>query len=623
MNPGQIYYQVDPRVESIVEFLRTDFSCRPITPDCTWMAPAVALVTSPLPVPEDAAIILVFGGTTVPDVPAFAFLPADPPIELIRRTIQSAFEHLDLAGRLRETRRELEQSLVEIEELNGIGIALSLERDTPRLLGLILLKMREISRSDAGSLYLVEDTDSKERRLRFKLVQNDSIPVQLKEFTLAIDSSSVAGYVALTGETVELEDAHKIPEFFPFKLNLRMDKASGYRTRSMVVLPMKNVKGEILGVIQLINCKRVWAARVSDDNAERIVIPYPEAVVRTARSLSSQAAVALENNHLYQNIEDLFESFVKASIVAIEARDPTTSGHSFRVAQMTVGLAEAIDRTEHGPYRELRFNREQIKELRYASLLHDFGKVGVREDVLVKAKKLYPWQLDLIRQRFAYVRRTLLEEQHRHKLDYLLEKGRDQYLLNQEILDSDFEEHLKEVDELFRLIIEYNEPTVLPQSDFRRLVEMASMRYEDWNGEHQPLITSDELRMLSIPKGSLDDSERLQIESHVFHTYNFLRQMPWTRELRAIPLIARAHHEKLDGTGYPFRLKDAEIPVQSKMMTIADIYDALVASDRPYKRAVRSDTALDIIDRSVRQNQLDTELFRVFVQAGIYKNVHK
>jgi HD-GYP domain-containing protein (c-di-GMP phosphodiesterase class II) len=387
----------------------------------------------------------------------------------------------------------------------------------------------------------------------------------------------------------------------------------------MLVVPMKNPQGEILGVVQLINAKRRPEQRVTPQTVDDVVIPYPEDRRALVNSLASQAAVAIENSRLYESIQTLFEGFVKASVVAIESRDPTTSGHSFRVADLTVALAEAVDRSDTAPFREINFTRSEMKEVRYASLLHDFGKVGVREEVLVKAKKLYPLQLELIKDRFDFVRKTVQQGHTERKLNYLLEKGRDQFVSKQQEFDREFTEQLAELDDFFQFILQCNEPTVLPEGNFQRLAELASVRFNDWDGQARPLITPEEATMLSIPKGSLDESERVQIESHVIHTFNFLSQIPWTKEIRNIPLIARAHHEKLNGTGYPYKLSEAEIPFQSKMMTVSDIYDALSASDRPYKKALPPEKALDILSIEANRNLIDSSLFRLFVEAEIFK----
>jgi HD-GYP domain-containing protein (c-di-GMP phosphodiesterase class II) len=455
--------------------------------------------------------------------------------------------------------------------------------------------------------------------LRFTLTQNDSVYLPFSSFTIPIDNSRISSYVALTGESLQIDDAYQLPPGVPYGFSKDLDTRNHYRTKSMLTVPMKNHKGEIVGVLQLLNHKKDWNARVTPENAEEVLRPYPERARHLVQSLASQAAVALENNRLIESIQNLFEGFVQASVMAIEARDPTTSGHSFRVKKLTVALAEAVDRADDGPYAAVKFSTEQLREINYASVLHDFGKVGVREHVLVKANKLYPQQLEVVQQRFDYVRKAVQEENSRKRLDYILEKGREEYLATQPHFDAEYADRIKEVDDFLKFALECNRPTVLPEGNFQRLIGMAERRYLAWDGTEKPLITEDETRLLSIPKGSLDENERREIESHVVHTFNFLAQIPWTKELRQIPMIARAHHEKLDGTGYPFKLSAPEIPVQSRMMSISDIYDALSASDRPYKRALPPEKSLDIIASEVKRNLLDEDLFKIFLSREIWK----
>jgi hypothetical protein len=280
-----------------------------------------------------------------------------------------------------------------------------------------------------------------------------------------------------------------------------------------------------------------------------------------------------------------------------------------------------VDRTATGPYSAAHFDPGQMKEIRYAALLHDFGKVGVREDVLVKAKKLYPVQMDLVRQRFDYIRKEMEASMVRRKLQVYLERDRGDALAEIARLSEDFEQRLARLQEYLDFIREANEPTLMEQSEFRKLREIAQQYFVDTAGVERPYLNADEMRLLSIPKGSLDASERHQIESHVVHTFNFLSQIPWTKELRRVPEIARAHHEKLNGEGYPYKLRGDEIPLPTKMMTICDIFDALTASDRPYKRAVPIDRALGILEECVRAKEIDSELFRLFRESKIYERV--
>ena len=556
----------------------------------------------------------------------FDTLPRKAASALVRKTVAAAFANIELAQRERAARAELERAEREMEELNRIGVALSETHDVSALLEMILSKAREITGADAGSLYLVEETrpDALEagrgdRHLRFKLTQNDSLQFPFAEFVLPMREDSLAGYTAVRGEVINLADAHHIPRGRPYRFNRRYDEETGYRTRSLLTLPMKNGRGEVIGVLQLINCKLHPAARLTSPEAvAREVRPFSERAVRLTLSLASQAAVAYENSRLYQDIETLFEGFVQAAVTAIEQRDPTTSGHSQRVSQMTLGLAEVVDRVETGAYAATHFTPEQMKEIRYAALLHDFGKVGVREEVLVKAKKLYPTQMNIIAHRFDYLYKDLEARLEREKFQALLELERAEALSRIASLEEEYRLRRADLENALRAIVQANEPTVLPAGQFDHLFEIARQTYRDPRGVERPVLTPEEVRFLSIPKGSLDPDERAQIESHVIHSFNFLLQIPWTKEIREIPRIVRAHHEKLNGTGYPYKLKADEIPVQAKIMTICDIFDALSAADRPYKKAVPPERALDILEMSVKEQELDPDLYRLFLEAKIF-----
>ncbi|MBZ5698449.1 MAG: GAF domain-containing protein [Acidobacteriia bacterium] len=561
----------------------------------------------------------------------FDTLPRKAASALVRKTVAAAFANIELAQRERAARTELERAEREMEELNRIGVALSETHDVSALLEIILSKAREITGADAGSLYLVEETrpdaleaDRGDRHLRFKLTQNDSLQFPFAEFVLPMREDSLAGYTAVRGEVINLADAHHIPRGRPYRFNRRYDEETGYQTRSLLTLPMKNGRGEVIGVLQLINCKLHPAARLTSPEAvAREVRPFSERAVRLTLSLASQAAVAYENSRLYQDIEKLFEGFVQAAITAIEQRDPTTSGHSQRVSLMTLGLAEIVDRVETGAYAATHFAPEQMKEIRYAALLHDFGKVGVREEVLVKSEKLYPTQMNIIAHRFDYLFKDLEASLEREKFQALLELDRAEALSRIASLEQEYHLRRTDLENALRAIVQANEPTVLPEGQFDRLFEIARQTYRDPRGFEWPVLTPEEVRFLSIPKGTLDPDERAQIESHVIHSFNFLLQIPWTKEIREIPRIVRAHHEKLNGTGYPYKLKADEIPVQAKIMTICDIFDALSAADRPYKKAVPPERALNILEMSVKEHELDPDLYRLFLEAKIFNHASK
>jgi len=417
-----------------------------------------------------------------------------------------------------------------------------------------------------------------------------------------------------------IDDAYFLPPDVEYSINRSFDERHGYRTKSMLVIPMKDHKEEVIGVLQLINRKRhADAVLATPADVEHQVVPYSRRTVELVTALAGQAAVAIENSRLYEEIERLFEGFVKAAVHAIEQRDPTTFGHSGRVANMTVGLAAVVDRAEDGAYRGVTFTREQIKEIRYAGLLHDFGKVGVREQVLVKAKKLYPLQLDLIRQRHHFVRRTAEREFWRKRAEFLEQNGKNGYDSFSRELEAAHQQELTELDRFLEIVLQANEPTILPDGSFEELKAWAQRNYLGLDGAAEAFLSPDEMRFLTIRKGSLDDAERHEIESHVTHTYQFLQRIPWTRELQQIPLIAYGHHEKMDGRGYPRRVTADGIPIQTRMMTISDIYDALTAQDRPYKRAVSIDRAIDILTTEVKEGQLDADLFKLFIDGKVFQ----
>ncbi len=483
----------------------------------------------------------------------------------------------------------LETRVEKLTALLEVGKAMASERNLDRLLQLILTEVTKVMEADRSSLFLV---DRERNELWSKIAQG----LEVREIRIKI-GMGISGYVAQTGKTVNIQDAYTDPRF-----NQETDRHTGYRTRSILCVPMRNKLGEVIGVLQVLN-KREGVFTRED---EELLL-----------ALSSQAAVAIENAILYEDIQRLFEGFIKASVYAIESRDPTTSGHSERVAILTVGLAEKVDRTDAGPYADITFSPEDIRELRYASLLHDFGKVGVREPVLVKANKLYEHHLDLVAARFKFIKKALENSYLQKKLGLALTLGRG---CEKELaaLDEELQQKLAEVDEQFNFILEANRPTVLPQGGFERIQEIAQRTFVDGDGSRVPYLTTKEAENLSIGKGSLNFQERLEIESHVTHSFRFLRQIPWTKDLRRIPTIAYAHHEKLNGTGYPNALRSEDIPFQAKMMAICDVYDALTAADRPYKRALPPERALTILGMEVKDGNLDPELVRIFTEARVW-----
>jgi len=549
----------------------------------------------------------------------------------LRRKLERAIESLGRRRAIQQLERAYSRRGEELSQLNQIGVALSAERDIRRLLELILSKSREITVADAGSLYLVERPQEARsgngNRLRFKLAQNDSVPLDFEEFTIPLDDTSIAGYVALTGETVNEQDAYHLPKGSPYTISRAFDEKSGYRTKSMLVVPMKDHQDVVIGVVQLINKKRdpaavLQSASLVDDQ----VISFTSVDRNLVESLASQAAVAFENADLIERIRRLFDEFIHAAVSAVEQRDPTTSGHSERVAILTVGLVEKVDGVMTGPLAGKRFSRDEMEELRYAALLHDFGKVAVQEKYLRKGKKLYATQTIAIRQRFAYILKSVEADHLRARL-VALESGRPgaDHLA---AIDAEYARRRAEAEHILQAVLSANEPTVVEEDAFRAVMNLPTREaFANHEAEEQfpveawaegPFLTADEVEALSIRRGSLSDTERRQIESHVSETYKFLQKIPWTGELRRIPEIAGAHHEKLDGSGYPHGLTAPDIPMQSRMMTIADIYDALVAWDRPYKKRVPEERAREILQLEAKEGKLDRDLLGVFLEAKVF-----
>ncbi|HXZ45028.1 MAG TPA: GAF domain-containing protein, partial [archaeon] len=365
--------------------------------------------------------------------------------------------------------------------LLDVGKAMASERNLDRLLQLILSEVTKVMEADRSSLFLV---DRERNELWSKIAQG----LEVREIRIKI-GMGISGYVAQTGKTVNIQDAYNDPRF-----NQETDRRTGYRTHSILCVPMLNKMNEVIGVLQVLN-KRDGVFTRED---EELLL-----------ALSSQGAVAIENAILYEDIQRLFEGFIKASVYAIESRDPTTSGHSERVAILTVGLAENVDRVDSGPYAGITFSPEDMRELRYASLLHDFGKVGVRESVLVKANKLYPHTLEIVGARFKLIKKSLENSYLQKKLALALTLGPG-CVRDLAALDEELQQRQAEVDEQFSFIQEANKPTVFLQGGFEHIQEIAANIFADVDGAKVPFLTTKEAENLSIGKGSLNLQERLE-----------------------------------------------------------------------------------------------------------------
>jgi HD-GYP domain-containing protein (c-di-GMP phosphodiesterase class II) len=522
-----------------------------------------------------------------------------------------------------------------IAQLLAIGTALSDCLNLSELLDLILAKSREITCSDAGSVYLI-DRSHGEPKLIFKAAQNDSLPnLSFELASIPLNLESLAGYVATTSESLNIPDAYALPNNVPYKFDRHFDREFAYRTVSVLVLPMQNRDGETIGVLQLIDRKLKADLRITPANALSITQPYSEWEQQIVRSLASQAAISIERNHLLDSIEELFAGFVTASIQVIENRDPTTAGHSERVAKLSVRLSQEVNGVETGILQSIRFSDRQLQEIRYAALLHDFGKVSIPEDIVQKSKKLYPHQLTELTHRFNLLRQTWKLECAEQKFSYLLNPpiaARHQpgdnclhcgYVSQ---LDRELNTKLDRLQSYWALLNKLNQPDVVNTPEFAQQLEtivadlhqLAQYTYRDLDGNFQPLLTPAEIEQLLIPRGTLTATERAIVESHVSHTYDFLCKIPWTKHLQDVPKIAGSHHEKLDGSGYPQGLTAAEIPVQSQIMTIADIYDALTASDRPYKPRLSLDRSLSILRQEAAAGKLNSNLIELFAQRQVH-----
>lgn len=519
--------------------------------------------------------------------------------------------------------RELGSALVlqsmegNLNKLASVGIALAAENDLATLLRKILSEGQNISNCDAASLFLI---DNDKESMTFKLTQNDSIDFPFQESKFKLDAKSISGYVAQNKAALNIADAYNISPESVYQFNSSFDTSTGYETVSMLTLPALNKKKDVIAVLQFINKKRQRTTKLTTNTHIRSqVLPFDDESFLLLQALAGQAGVAIENAILHNDIQKLFEGFVKASVMAIEQRDPTTSGHSFRVADLCVALARAANLSQLPEHRHTRQNETQIRELRYAALLHDFGKVGVRESVLVKAKKLSQQNIQSIHFRILLAKEKLKNKALKQQLQ-MHKRGSFDTEKNLRI-EVNLAQELEKLDQFFATIVDANEPQLL-QADRRTDLNRIAAYCSPFERSHGfAIVSPEEFSMLAITKGSLSQEERREIESHVTHTRNFLSLIPWTDEFKQVPEIAGAHHEKLDGTGYPDGKGAAEIPFGSKIMTICDIYDALTASDRPYKAAVSPERALDILHQEAKAGTVDKSLIDVFVESNAYKTI--
>ncbi|MBI4989021.1 MAG: GAF domain-containing protein [Rhodocyclales bacterium] len=514
------------------------------------------------------------------------------------------------------------------ERLNEIGAALSHERDIDRLLENILVAAKTITHADGGTLYRVTEDEAS---LRFEIVRNDSLkiamggtsgnpipfpPLPLRTESGAENNSMVAAYAAIHQKTVSIADAYEA-EGFDFSGTRKFDERTGYRSQSFLTVPMKNHENAVIGVLQLIN---------SIDPDTKKVVAFSAADQRLAESLASQAAIALTNRQLISQLEALFESFIQLINVAIDEKSPYTGGHCERVPVLTMMLAEAVNETRSGPLADFGMTDKDRYELKIAGLLHDCGKVTTPVHVVDKATKLQTLydRIHLVDTRFEVLKRDAQIAMLKAKL--ALRDSHDDQRKSpwdgraEAVLEEDLTRHLRQIesDREFLRHANIGSELMTPEDQERVKRIGTGYRWIDVNGKSANFLSDDELENLNIRAGTLTQSERETINYHIVATIKMLEQLPWPKHLRNVPEYAGGHHERMDGKGYPKGLTREQMSVQARVMGIADIFEALTARDRPYKRGKTLSESLDILGKFRLGGHIDPDLFDVFVQQKVY-----
>jgi len=534
---------------------------------------------------------------------------------------------------------ELKDTYHDQELLVAIGRHLTIQKNPDELLKTILYLSKKITGADGGSIYLIEKDNKGKDVLKFKRSNTFSKDLPYEKLTIDLNKNSIAGYVALTGNVLNIDDVYNlsIKRFPGIKHNLMFDKKYKYRTKSMIIVPMKNHLNEIIGIIQLINCKENlnsgnWTGNeafsiklITKKDFDEKVFPFDRRYESLLEAIASQTAIALENVRMINKIRGQFDEFVKASVSAIESRDPTTYGHSFRVAKICIEIAKAINSEKKGVFKDIYFDENQLKELEYAALLHDFGKVNIDFKILLKAKKLFPKDFIFLQLKLDYLFRCI---QLKHLEEEIGKIGKIPVKKHKENINRNLtnDDQLKKIEIIKEIIHKLIEPNI-DEDETKKLIKMLEkeikgLKCYDLQGNKIEIIDELEKMNLNIQKGSLNQKERIEVESHVLHTYNFVNQIPWPSEFKKIPEITYKHHEFLDGSGYPQGLKGKKnIPLESRIMTIADIFDALTAADRPYKNAVPIKEALNILKEEAAKNKIDDDILDVFIKYKVYKKL--
>jgi len=504
----------------------------------------------------------------------------------------------------------------QIKKLSDIGRALSGVHDLNTLLEMIVDQARNFTNADAGTLYIVEDNT-----LRFKIVQNDSLKIRMggkdgESIPFApveLNQSNVSAYVALNGVSVNIPDVYNT-DLFDFTGPKKFDQSTGYRSQSMLVVPMRDHYGDVIGVLQLLNATTFNTGKVTT---------FSKDYENLTESLASQAAVSITNAKLIANMTELFEAFVKVMATAIDEKSPVTGGHIRRVADLTLTMADVIHNIKEGPYKDITFTQDQIYELKIAAYMHDIGKVTSPVEIVEKAKKLQTIfdRIQYIRLRMAYISQRIILEGQNAKIE-ILQNGSDSEKLK--ALETETHNKLEEIKEIREFINKCNEPgEFLDDETLERLKEISQKTYIDDEQQQQPFLTEDELVNLSIRRGSITEAERKKMQDHAAVTLKMLKQIPFTKKLKNIPDFAGAHHEFINGKGYPLGLKGDEIPFEGKLMAVTDIAEALTASDRPYKKAMPLETVNRILRSMAEKEELDNNLVELFIEKEVYKTYQK
>lgn len=507
-----------------------------------------------------------------------------------------------------------------IKQYAKIGIALSAEKNINKLFEMIVEEARSLCFADAGTLYIL---DKKRSELRFEILQNDTMKTRLggtsdlkiksEPVPLFINDKpnyeNVSSYVALTGRPVNIPDVYSASEF-DFTGPKKYDEQSGYTSKSMLVIPMKNHEDHIIGVLQLLNAQ---------DFQSKSIIPFSSDYEDLIAALASQAAVALNNVQLIQELELLFHSFIRSIATAIDEKSPYTGGHIKRVVKLTSLIAEKINFADAGPFEDVYFSKEEMEELRIAAWMHDVGKITTPEFVIDKMTKLETIfdRINLIETRFQLIRE--LTEKHflKQKLDLLqTTPGTSSEL---KLSDRECAEALDLLDKEFQFIKSCNNTGDYMSDEMVHELNRIAKKTYSVNGEKTPYLTENEVENLCVRKGTLTDNERKSIENHASMTLKITNELPFPEHLANIPKYASAHHEKLDGSGYPLGLSAKDLPLQSRILCIADIFEALTARDRPYKDPMKLSQAMRILGYMGKDSHLDQDILDLFVQTDIHK----